>query len=231
LERKEEKKGKKKKNMVFSCSNMAVALRFLQDPCWKDLNSHNTQRIGYVTRKGEHRMHFKKIFILIGLSLAIGLFGCAGEKKAEAPKQEQITKNLVPPKAEVKGPNFLVELNDLKVVMTIDTASKEIVETPTLKGNIKITNQSKDNMDVQAVTLEYMDEAGKPIAFKSGEKISKVSVFLKAIKPGESTEGSLDATIPRMAIKEKALGKIEVNLVYVPSLLKRETLTLSEKVE
>ena len=176
-------------------------------------------------------MHFKKIFTLIGLSLAIGLFGCAGEKKAEAPKQEQITKNLVPPKAEIKGPNFLVELNDLKVVMTIDTASKEIVETPTLKGNIKITNQSKDNMDVQAVTLEYMDEAGKPIAFKSGEKISKVSVFLKAIKPGESTEGSLDATIPRMAIKEKALGKIEVNLVYVPSLLKRETLTLSEKVE
>ena len=176
-------------------------------------------------------MHFKKIFILIGLILAIGLLGCSSEKKAEAPKQEQITKNLVPPKAEIKGPNFLVELNDLKVVMTIDTASKEIVETPTLKGNIKITNQSKDNMDVQAVTLEYLDEAGKPIAYKSGEKISKVSVFLKAIKPEESTEGSLDATIPRMAVKEKALGKIEVSLVYVPSPLKRETLTLSEKVE
>jgi hypothetical protein len=184
-----------------------------------------------INQERGQRMHSTKIFILLVLSLAIGFWGCTKEQKAEAPKQEQITKNLVPPKAEIKGPNFLVELNDLKVVMTIDTASKEIVETPTLKGNIKITNQSKDNMDVQAVTLEYMDEAGKPIAFKSGEKISKVSVFLKAIKPGESTEGSLDATIPRMAIKEKALGKIEVNLVYVPSLLKRETLTLSEKVE
>ena len=176
-------------------------------------------------------MHFTKIFIFIALSLAIGFLGCATEQKVEAPKQEQITKNLVPPKAEVKGQDFLVELSDLKVVMTVDTASKEIVETPSLKGNIKITNKSKDILDIQAVTLEYLDEAGKPIPFKAGEKIAKVYPFWKALKPEGITEGSLDVTIPRMAIKEKALGKIEINLVYVPSPLKRETLTLSEKVE
>ena len=176
-------------------------------------------------------MHSKKMFTLIALCLAIGLFGCTAEKKAEAPKQERITKNLVPPKAEVRGQNFLVELSDLEVVTIVDTASKEIVETPSLKGHIKITNESKDILDIQAVTFEYLDEAGKPIPFTSGEKISKVSLFLKAIKPGETTEGSLDTTIPRMAIKEKALGKIEINLVYVPSPLKRETFTLSEKIE
>jgi len=41
----------------------------------------------------------------------------------------------------------------------------------------------------------------------------------------------LDVTIPANAIKEKPLGKLEVNLVYVPSPLKREILILSEKVE
>jgi len=177
-------------------------------------------------------MHFKKIFIFIALCLIVGFLGCSKEeKKAEAPKQERITKNLVPPKAEAKGQNFLVELSDLQVVMDVDTASKEIIETPTLRGHIKITNQSKDILDIQAVTLEYSNEAGKPIPFQSGEKISTASLFLKAIKPGEITEGSLDVTIPRMAVKEKALGSIEINLVYVPSPLKRETLTLSEKVE
>jgi hypothetical protein len=177
-------------------------------------------------------MHSKKIFTVIALCLAIGIFGCGKERKVEAPTQERITKNLLPPKAEISGPNFLVELSDLQVVMDVDIASKEIVETPSLKGSIKITNKSKDILDVQAVTFEYMDEAGKPISFQSGEKISKVSLFLKAIKPEEVTEGSLyDVTIPRMAIKEKALGKIEISLVYVPSPLKRETLTLSEKVE
>jgi hypothetical protein len=175
-------------------------------------------------------MQFKKIFIFIALCLAIGFLGCA-ERKVEAPTQEQITKNLVPPKAEVKGENFSVELSELQVLTTVNIASKEIVETPNLRGHIKIANKSKDILDIQAITLEYLDEAGKPIPFQSGEKISKVSMFLRAIKPEEITEGSLDVTIPRMAVKEKALGKIEISLVYVPSPLKRETLTLSEKVE
>jgi hypothetical protein len=175
-------------------------------------------------------MHLKKIIVLLALIL-MGFIGCAKEQKVEPPTSEQITKNLVPPKTEVKGPVFLAELSDLKAVMTVNIASKEIVETPKLNGNIKITNKSKDILDIQAVTLEYLDEAGKPIAFSSGEKVAKVSAFWKALKPEEVVEGSLDVTIPRKAIKEKALGKIEINVVYVPSPLKRETLTLPEKIE
>jgi len=176
-------------------------------------------------------MHFTKIFIFLTLSLAIGIFGCAKEQKVEAPTQEQITKNMVPPKTDVKGQAFLVELSDLKVVTTVNIASKEIVGTPSLKGNIKITNKSKDILDIQAVTLEFLNEAGKPIPYKPDEKIEKVSPFWKALQPEGIAEGPLDVTIPMNAIKEKSLGKIEVNLVYVPSPLKRETLILSEKVE
>ena len=176
-------------------------------------------------------MHFTKIFVLISLSLAIGLFGCTKEQKVEAPKEEQVTKSSVPPKAEIKGPAFLVELSVLKVTTTTNIASKEIVGTPTLKGRIKITHKSKDILDIQAVTLEYLDEAGKPILYKPEEKIEKGYAFWKALQPEGITEGTLDVTIPMNAIKEKSLRKIEVNLVYVPSPLKRETLTLSEKVE
>jgi hypothetical protein len=176
-------------------------------------------------------MRFTKIFTISALSLAIGFLGCTTDKKVEAPKQERIEKNLVPPKADLKGQNFAVELTELKVAMTIDTASKEITETPKLSGRVKITNKSKDVLDIQGITLEYMNEAGKPIAFTAGEKIATVYPFWKALKPEETSEGSLDVTIPKMAVKEKALGKIEINVVYVPSPLKRETLTLSEKVE
>jgi hypothetical protein len=176
-------------------------------------------------------MHFIKIFILIGLSLAIGIFGCTKEQKVEGPKLEQITKNLVPAKVEVKGSSFVVEFNDLKVTTLENTASKEMVETPTLRGNIKITNKSKDILDIQAVTIEYLDETGKPIPYKPDEKIVKVYPFWKALQPEGIAEGTLDVTIPASAIKEKSLKKIEVDLVYVPSLLKREILTLSEKVE
>jgi hypothetical protein len=177
-------------------------------------------------------MHFIKIFMVIALSLVIGFLGCTKEeKKVGAPKQEQITKSLAPQRSELKGKNFFVELSDLKVLTVVDTASKEIVETPTLRGSIKITNKSKDILDIQAVTFEYLDEAGKPIPFKPEEKIDKVYPFWKALPPEGIAEGSLDVTIPKMAVQGKALGKIEIDLVYVPSPLQREILTLSEKVE
>ena len=176
-------------------------------------------------------MHFIKTFILIVLSLAIGIFACTKAQKSEAPKQERITKNLATQKSELKGQNFFVELSDLKVLTVVDTASKEIVETPSLRGNIKVTNKSKDILDIQAVTLEFLNEAGKPIAYNPDEKIEKVYPFWKILQPEGIAEGTLDVTIPGNAIKEKSLRKIEVNLVYVPSPLKRETLTLSEKVE
>jgi hypothetical protein len=86
-------------------------------------------------------------------------------------------------------------------------------------------------LDIQAVTLEYLDEAGKPIAYKPDEKIVKVSPFWKVLQPEDTAEGSLEVTIPAKAITGKALGKIEINLVYVPSPLKRETLILSEKIK
>jgi hypothetical protein len=175
-------------------------------------------------------MHFKKIFVFVALSMVIGFLGCAQEK-VEAPKQERITKKMVPPTAQVKGTNFLIDLSGLEVITIEDKASKEIVETPNLRGHIKITNNSKDMLDIQALTVEYLDVAGKPINFQSGEKITKANLYFKVIKPEESLDGQLDVTIPMKAIKEKALGKIEVNLVYVASPLNRETVTLSEKIE
>ncbi len=176
-------------------------------------------------------MRTGKIFVVVVLSLFVGLLGCTKEQKAEGSAQQQVEKSLVPPKAEAVGQSFSIELTDLKVTTTVDTASKETVETPKLSGNVKITNKSDNILDIQGITLEYLDNAGKPIPFSSGEKISKVSSFWQTIKPGGKFEGSIDATIPRAAVKEKALGKIEISAVYVPSPLKRETFTIPEKIE
>jgi hypothetical protein len=175
-------------------------------------------------------MHFKKIFTLLVLSLAIGIFGC-GEKEVEAPTQEQITKDLVPAMAEVEGDNFLIELSHLQVTTTEDIASKEIVGTPKLTGRIAITNKSEGMLDIQGVTVEYLDQAGNPIHFESGEKIATATLYMRITKPEESTEHSLDVTIPKKAIKEKELGRIEISLVYIPSPLNRETIVFPEKIE
>jgi hypothetical protein len=93
-----------------------------------------------------------------------------------------------PPKSGLKGQNILVEVSDLKVGTVVDIASKEIVETPNMQGQLKITNKSKDILDIQAVTFGNLDETGMPIPFQSGEKASKVCLFLKVTKPEEKIE-------------------------------------------
>jgi len=175
-------------------------------------------------------MNFKKIVVFIALSMVIGFFGCTNGK-VEAPTQERIIKKLIPPKAEVKGDNFLIELTDLEIHTVQDITSKKIVETPNLRGRIKITNKSKDMLDIQAVTIEYYDEAGNPIDFESGEKIAKANLYSRVTKPEGNTENSLDVTIPRKAVEGKLLGRMEINLVYIPSPLNRETITFTEKIE
>ena len=118
---------------------------------------------------------------------------------------------------------------NLQLTMYVDPTSKEVVKTPSLGGHYKITNTSKDVLDVQGVTVEYLDEQGKVIPFSSGEKIAKASMMLSKINPGEVAEGSLDVTFPRAALK--TLGSIDFNLVFIPSPLKRETLKMPEKIE
>jgi len=168
------------------------------------------------------------IIALALAGLSIGLFGCSSEKTATAPKQEQVTKSMVPDKTEARTANFLVTLSDLQVNMTEDAASKQIVETPRISGSYKITNTSKDMMDIQGITLDYRDASGKQVAFSSGDKEAKIPLSQSNLGPGESSSGSLDATIPRAAVGN--LGKVDINLVYVPFPFKQETVTLPEKI-
>ena len=51
-------------------------------------------------------MRTGKIFVVVVLSLFVGVLGCTKEQKAEGPKQEQVEKNLVPPKARGCGAEF-----------------------------------------------------------------------------------------------------------------------------
>jgi hypothetical protein len=174
-------------------------------------------------------MRYAKVALLGVLVLASASVGCTKEKATEGPKQEYMTKNLVPSKVETKGENVTMTVEDLRVSWTVNLANQEIVDTPKLGGSFKIVNTSKDLLEVQGVTVEYLDGSGNPIVFQSGDKIAKASLVLTSLKPGESSDGSLDVTFPRAAVK--TLDKIKLNIVYVPSPLKRETLTLSEKIE
>ncbi len=174
-------------------------------------------------------MRGKSIFFLAALWLVIGAFGCTKGSEVKAPGPENTAISLVPSQTQVKSRSFFVELSDLKVTMAVNPSSKEITQTPHLRGKYKITNTSQDVVDFRGATVDYMDRSGNPISFGSGEKVVKAFPFAQTLQPGEVSDKPLDLTIPKAAIKE--LAKIDIHLIYAPSVLKRETLTLSERIE
>lgn len=165
------------------------------------------------------------------MAVSFAFYGCAKEEKAsEGPKTETVTVALAPSTQEVKGEQFTLQLSDLQISTEVDKASKEITTTPYLRGNIKIINVSKNILDVQGVTLQYLDPSGNPIPFKTGEKKTTVSTYWSDLQPGKESEQRLEVTIPLAAVKEKSLAKIQVNVVYIPSPLKRETMEVPVKL-
>jgi hypothetical protein len=179
---------------------------------------------------GMRRIYF--VLLAVVLPLVFALNNC-GRKSgvSETPKTEEVTVALTPSTQEVKGEQFSLQLSNLKITETIDTSTKEFTTTPSLRGNIKIANQSKDILDVQGVTIQYLDHSGNPIPFKTGEKKVAVSTYWTDLQPGKEAENYLDVTVPIAALKEKSLDRIQINVVYIPSPLKREALEMPVKME
>jgi len=176
---------------------------------------------------------FRKIFAIsaLGLLFIFALSNC--DKRAEVPeaaKTEEVTVGLTPSTQEVRSEFFTLELTSLKIIKTIDKSTKELASTPSLRGGIKISNHSNDILDIQGVTIQYLDGAGNPIPFKTGEKMVTVTTFWTDLSPGKELESSLDVTIPMAAVKANLLNKIQVRVVYVPSPLKRETIEVPVKM-
>jgi len=177
---------------------------------------------------------FNKFFLLsaLGLIFILALNACGNKTEvAEGPKTEEVTVALTPSTQEEKGEQFSLQLSNPKVIKTIDKSTKELITTPSLRGNIKISNKSNNILDVQGVTIQYLDSSGNPIPFKTGEKKVTVSTYWKDLKPGTDSENYLDVTVPIAAVKDKLPSKIQVRVVYIPSPLKREALDIPVKME
>ena len=155
-----------------------------------------------------------------------GIFvGCSKEEKqSEASKTEWVTISLNPSTRDFKTEQFTLQLSGLEIRQEIDKASKEILSTPSMRGTLKLVNQSASILDVQGLTIQYLDKEGQPISFAGGEKNATVSAYWTDLGPGKEAQYNLDTTIPRAAVKDKKMTRMELKVVYITTPLKRDVL-------
>jgi len=178
---------------------------------------------------------FKRFFLFSAMGLIFIFIFNSCEKKtgvAEAPETEEITVALTPSNQEIKRELFTLKLSDLKIIKTINKSTKELTTTPSLKGSIKILNNSTNILDIKEMTIQYIDISGNPIPFKDGEKKANVSFYGRsAIQPEKDFETTLDVKVPMAAEKEKSINKIRTHVVYIPTPLKSESMDVPIKIE
>jgi len=178
---------------------------------------------------------FKRFFLFSAMGLIfIFIFNSCENKTevAEAPETEEITVALTPSNQEIKGELFTLKLSDLKIIKTINKSRKELTTTPSLKGSLKISNNSTNILDIKEMTIQYIDISGSPIPFKDGKKKAKVSFYGSGgIQPEKDFETTLDVKVPMAAVKDKSIKKIRTHVVYIPIPLKRESMDVLLKME
>ncbi len=176
----------------------------------------------------------KRFFLISTMGLIfIFIFNSCENKTevAETPETEEVVVALTPSNQEIKSELFTLKLSDLKIIKTINKSTKELTTTPSLKGSLKILNNSTNILDIKEITIQYIDISENPIPFKDGEKKAKVSFYGANIQPEKDFETTLDVKVPMAAEKEKSINKIRTHVVYIPTPLKTETMDVPVKME
>jgi hypothetical protein len=141
---------------------------------------------------------------------------------------------MTPASVKVKAGIVTGEVTEMKVTERVEKGSNRLVSPAKLTGTLKLTNSSKD----QAVRLvggkiQYIDAQGQPIKLEETrtEPTIKFATYgPERLDPGQDATQSVDVDFPAEALKAKKLKEIRLELTYIPSPYKEETVNFTVSI-
>ncbi len=172
---------------------------------------------------------------IIGLgtaALVAGLAACGqkSETSGSAPQEEEKSFALTPASAAVKASFLTGELQEMKVTERVEKGTGKVVQAPKLTATLKLKNTSENQAArLIAGKLEYVDAEGKPIPLAQGRQDTSFKFYsyqTERLDPGMETTQQIEVPFPAAALKDKKLGDIRLELTYIPTPYKEETITI-----
>jgi uncharacterized membrane protein YeaQ/YmgE (transglycosylase-associated protein family) len=122
------------------------------------------------------------------------------------------------------------EVTDLKVTERIEQGSGRVATAAKLTARLVLKNTSA-NQTVRLVSgkFQYLDAGGQVINLEDArtEPTLKFGNSTERLDPGQETTESVDVEFPAEALKAKKLAQIRLDLAYVPSPYREETLNFA----
>ncbi|MBI4608250.1 MAG: hypothetical protein HY726_04500 [Candidatus Rokubacteria bacterium] len=162
------------------------------------------------------------------VALALGLTGCA-QQQATSPSIEAKTFALKPATASVKVSFLTGELKDLKVIERVEQGTGRVVDPPKLRATLTLKNPTSDQAArLISARIRYADVDGKPIPLADGrgDTSFKFYGYQERLDPGMEASQDIEVPFPAAALEEKKLGDIRLELSYIPTPYREETISI-----
>ena len=146
------------------------------------------------------------------------------------------TYGVTPGALTVKSGVLRGALTEMKVVERVEDGTGRIDTPARLTGKLVLTNVSKDqSLRLLGGKLLYIDMQGKPIPLEDKRteptlKVSNSYGSQERLDPGQDASQTVEAEFPVEALKMKRLKEIRLELMYIPSAYRQETMNFGVSI-
>jgi uncharacterized membrane protein YeaQ/YmgE (transglycosylase-associated protein family) len=141
---------------------------------------------------------------------------------------------VTPAAMTVKAGMVTGEVTDMKVTERVEQGSERIVTPAKLTATLTLRNTSADQtVRLVGGKILYIDAQGQPIALENARTepaLKFASYGNEGLDPGQEASQSVDVEFPVEALKAKRLKEIRLELAYVPSPYRKETVNFAVSI-
>jgi hypothetical protein len=181
--------------------------------------------------KNIHLWMRASVALVAAAAAALALSACSPAPKAAPTVLSDKVYSVTPSALKVKSGIVSGEVTEMKIVEQRE-ADGTVATPAKLTGKLVLKNISADQ-SVRFLTgsIVYIDMQGKPIVLEDNRtepllKLSSGYSGNERLDPGQDTAQAVEAEFPAEALKAKRLKDIRIDLTYIPSSFRKETLSL-----
>jgi len=168
---------------------------------------------------------------VLAATAAVTMLGCSPQPATKAAAINDRVYAMTPDTLKVKAGLVSGEVTEMKVTESIEEGSGRVATAARLSGKLVLKNVSA-NQTLRLVggKIVYIDQRGQAIPLEANRTeplIKMASSYGSAdrLDPGQEWAQTVEVDFPAAALKAKTLKEIRVELSYIPSPYREETLT------
>jgi hypothetical protein len=147
---------------------------------------------------------------------------------------EDKTYTVTPAAMKVKAGIVTGDVTELKITERVEKGSGRVISPAKLTAKVVLKNSSS-NQTVRLVSgkILYIDARGRPIKLEETrtEPALKFQTYgSERLDPGQEATQTLDVDFPAEALKAQKLKEIRLELAYIPSAYREETVNFTVSI-